>query len=669
MVSVLPLNIKNSLAPTPTQSPQYAISLKTKSNESLDLADPDYIRAIVACMDMNAVLGGAACHYGGPAAFAELMSATHAFAFFKSQKSGKEFFELFNIVNDAGHCENGLYALKAMYNYADLSLNSLKNFRSIKSKLTGHGESHLFPDGVLLSNGPLGSAFPQAQGLAMADALAENQRTTILAISDGASMEGEAKEAFSAIPGFAARGKLNPFICILSDNNTKLTGRIDKDSFSMQGYFSSLKEQGWHVISLENGNDLEACLKAIEEAHSLSTKNPKIPVLIHARTTKGIGTKKTAESSSGGHGFPLKTAAELRGFVSEILNGKELPSEIDSWITELENTTPAASQPGEKIQSGVSKALIAKKAAGLPIVSITSDLQGSTGVKDFQAKFPESTFDVGVAEANMVSVAAGFSKTGYIPVVDTFAQFGVTKGALPITMANLSQSPIIAFFSHTGFQDAADGASHQALSYISMQSSIPNVYVFTLSCSSEAEALVSQALDEFAADRKNGKTPKTYIFFLGRENFPASYKENVSYQLHKSQVLMDTADLHSKKVCILAVGSMVPEAIKASQILQEQKIGVSLLQPSAINHPDLSTIEFYVAKCGGKLLVVEDHQRIGGFASILTQSLKENRLSFELKVLAVNGKFGQSAYSAAELYSKHHLDADHIVQTIKESLL
>jgi transketolase len=669
VVSVKPLEIKNVLASTPTQAPKYAATLQTTAGKKIDVADPDYVRAIVACMNMNAVLGGAACHYGGPAAFAELMSATHALAFSEAKQKGKEFFDLFNIVNDAGHCENGLYALKALYGYADLTFQSLKHFRSITSKLTGHGESHLFPEGVLLSNGPLGSAFPQSQGLAMADKLMGNNRVTIVAISDGAAMEGEAKEAFASIPGFAARDQLNPFICILSDNNTKLTGRIDKDSFSMQGYFKSLTDHGWHVIQLEKGNDLQLCLKTLEEAYTLAVNNPKKPILIHAKTVKGIGTKKTAESSSGGHGFPLKAPAELRAFVTEILNGKSLPPEIDNWIAELESSKASPSQAGEKIQSGVSKALIAKKQEGFPIISVTSDLQGSTGVKDFQSKYPESTFDVGVAEANMVSVAAGFSKAGYIPVVDTFAQFGVTKGALPLTMASLSQSPVIAFFSHTGFQDAADGASHQALSYVAMLASIPNTLVFCLSSSSEAEALVAQAVEEFAKDRKAGRSPKSYIFFLGRENFPATYKENVSYQLHKAQVLFDNADLHSKNICILAVGSMVPEAMRAAQILQEQKVGVSLLNPSIINVPDLDTLELYIAKCRGNVLVVEDHQKLGGFATILAHTLKENRVKFELKTLAVNGKFGQSAYSASELYKKHHMDADYIVQTVKESLL
>src|SRR5690606_12249844 len=136
------------------------------------------------------------------------------------------------------------YALRTVLGYGDLTLETLKGFRSMNSKLTGHGESHLYPEGVLLSNGPLGSAFPQAQGLAVADKLTGNDRVTICSVSDGAGMEGEAKEAFSAVPGLAQKGKLNPFVMLLSDNNTKLGGRIDKDSFSMQGTFEALASQG-----------------------------------------------------------------------------------------------------------------------------------------------------------------------------------------------------------------------------------------------------------------------------------------------------------------------------------------------------------------------------------------------------------------------------------------
>ena len=189
------LSYPNPLAGNPGK-PKFPATVKRADGGSEVVACPVATRTMVALMDMNAVVGGAACHWGGPAALAELMSAIHGIMF-----SASPWHQRFNFANDAGHTENGVYALKANYGFADVTVNDLKGFRSIKSKLTGHGESHLFPDGVMVSNGPLGSSIPIAQGLAMADVLANHKRTTICVISDGAMMEGEAKEAVTAIPG------------------------------------------------------------------------------------------------------------------------------------------------------------------------------------------------------------------------------------------------------------------------------------------------------------------------------------------------------------------------------------------------------------------------------------------------------------------------------------
>src|SRR5438034_10930890 len=133
-----------------------------------------------------------------------------------------------------------------------MTFESLKGFRGIKSKFTGHGESHLNPEGVLLSNGPLGSALPQAQGLAIADKVAKRDRVTVCTVSDGASMEGEAKEAFAAIPGLASKDRVNPFVLVLSDNDTKLSGRITKDAYSMARTFAAMGSLGWNVINVPN---------------------------------------------------------------------------------------------------------------------------------------------------------------------------------------------------------------------------------------------------------------------------------------------------------------------------------------------------------------------------------------------------------------------------------
>ncbi|MCB0406693.1 MAG: transketolase [Bdellovibrionales bacterium] len=666
---IQPISMKTLLAPTPTQPPKYSVTVKNTQGEEVVLADPKATRALVALMDMAAVIGGAASHWGGPSAFAELMAAAHGAMFLDSQAQAKPWTDLYHFVNDAGHCENGLYALKAIYNYADLTIEKLKGFRSIDSVLTGHGESHLFPQGVYLSNGPLGSSLPQAQGLAMADAWAGIKRVTVAAISDGACMEGEAKEALSAIPGFAAKGKLAPFILIISDNNTKLSGRIDSDSYSMNPTFKSLTALGWNVLSLDHAHDLEACYKTFEKARHLVLNQPQQPVAIHAKTIKGYGVQKTAESSSGGHGFPLKKAEELSAFLQEIYGDEKIPQEFIRWIgelVELENKKKSSGSSGqktEKIQVGVASALIRKKQEGLPIVSISSDLPGSTGVADFQKKFPESSQDIGVAESNMISVAAGLSKQGFIPIVDTFSQFGVTKGALPMTMASLSEAPVIAIFSHAGFQDAADGASHQALTYFSMTSSIPHVDVYCLTTSEEADALVGQAVDTFYRKRKNGEVPHTSIFFLGRENFvPTILSENIQYQMGRAQIVFDTSEEKENAVTIVAAGSLIHQAIAAARTLKDGGQGAIVVNPSIINRPDVETLQTCLEKTGGRLVTVEDHQLKGGMGALLLQELVCNEVPVKVRCLGVKEQFGQSAYNAIELYRKHGLDARAIVK-------
>src|SRR5262249_41586347 len=156
----------------------------------------------------------------------------------------------------------------------------------------------------------------------------------------------------------------------------------------------------------------------------------------------------------------------------------------------------------------------------------------------------------------------------------------------------------------------------------------------------EAEALVSQAADEFALAMKNGKTPETYIFFLGRENFPPSYGAK-SYSLGSAQVVRDSA---SPKLVIAAAGALVGQALEAADVLSKKGIEACVINPSAINRPDVKTFRAYLEKCGGRLLTVEDHQLIGGMGSLLSHALLQSGVALKLRSLGVHGEFGQSAY-------------------------
>ena len=662
-----PQSLKSRLAPTPTEAPKYAVTVKNAQGASVTLADPRATRALVALMDVHAVNGGAACHWGGPAAFAEVSAAVHGLMF---ATQGRPWHEAYHFVNDAGHAENGIYAVRALYGFDSMTFETLKGFRSIASKLTGHGESHLNPEGVLISNGPLSSSLPVAQGLAIGEKLAGSDRVTLCLMSDGASMEGEAREAFAAIPGLAAKGRVNPFVMLLSDNDTKLSGRITKDSYSMLPTFESLDDLGWDVRKVEQGHDLQLVYLAVEKAVADAKANPNKPVCIWLKTIKGYGVKSTMENSAGGHGFPLANGEKIVEFVDEIY-AHETPAELKGWAQALRTdweqkeaaklakaavaaaapaATPAApAVKKDKVQAGLAAGAIRAAMKGYPVYSVSSDVQGSTGISTFQ-KATSNFIEVGIAESNMVSTAAGLAKIGFIPIVDTFGQFGVTKGNLPLTMAALSQAPVIAMFSHVGFQDAADGASHQATTYFAAVSAIPHTVVIAPSCAEEAESFMFQAIEHIAHEREAGRDGESVIFFVGRENYPIRWVEGSSYPWGRAQVIQEGSD-----VVLVGSGVLFNKALEAAKILASQGKSATVINNPFINRVDVETIGAAVKKAGGRLVTIEDHQVVGGMGSQVSHALSQAGIAHRVRTLGIPGEFGQSAYTAEELYVKHGL--------------
>ena len=672
--ALAPLSLRTRLAATPTRLPRYSVTIRDAQHRDVVLADPRATRALVALMNVHAVNGGAACHWGGPAAFAEINAALHGLMF---SAQGRPWHEAYHFVNDAGHAENGLYALRANYGFDGMTFETLKGFRSIESKLTGHGESHLNPEGVLLSNGPLGSALPQAQGLALGDRLRGNDRVTLCVVSDGAAMEGEAKEAFAAIPGLAARGRLNPFVLVLSDNDTKLSGRISKDAFSMAPTFAAMAPLGWQVIPVANGHDLKAVYQAVVAGVERARANPAQPVCLHIKTIKGYGVKATEDSASGGHGFPLANGEKIVDFVSEIYGGQP-PEEMLKWAQTLRadweqrdaarkakatDPTAAPEVKKDKVQTGLAKAAVRAAQEGLPVFSVSADVQGSTGMSTFQKSFPDRWIEVGVAEANMISTAVGLAKAGFIPIVDTFAQFGVTKGNLPLTMAALSQSPVVAVFSHVGLQDAADGASHQATTYFAALSAIPKTVVIAPSCAEEAEALLYQALRRYAEDRSCGRDGESVIFFVGRENYPLSWAPGAKYEWGKAQVLRE-----GKDAVLVGCGSLVSKAIEAGEQLSVRGVSATVINNPFINRVDVDTIGAAVQAAQGRLITIEDHQIVGGMGAQVSHALSRAGIPHRTETFGINGEFGQSAYVAEHLYQRHGLTAERLAARAQEWL-
>ncbi|MCE3013258.1 MAG: transketolase, partial [Proteobacteria bacterium] len=215
----------------------------------------------------------------------------------------------------------------------------------------------------------------------------------------------------------------------------------------------------------------------------------------------------------------------------------------------------------------------------------------------------------------------------------------------------------------TGFQDAADGASHQSLTYMSALASIPNTVLVNLATSKEAESYVLEAIQTIATLREKGEHAPSFVFFLGRENFPTETAPGLEYKLGVPQVIEAGTD-----GMIVSTGSLLEEALKAAQMLKEEGKSVSVIHHPFVNRVDGKLFAQMLKKSGSKLVTVEDHQLIAGMGAMLVHSLKIAGAEFTVRSLGVKGEFGQSSYTALELYQKHGLDSLSIVKAVHSLL-
>ena len=310
-----------------------------------------------------------------------------------------------------------------------MTFEDLKGFRSIQSKLTGHGESHLNPEGVLLSNGPLGSALPQAQGLALADNVLKNDRVTICTVSDGASMEGEAKEAFAAIPGLAAKGLLNPSSWSFRTTTPSFPAASPKTPSACTPTFEAMSALGWNVIQVADGNDLATVYLAVERGLQQARANPRAPVCLWVKTIKGFGVKlhdgkrlRRPRFSAGQRRenrrvcqrdlfrrakFPPNWPLGPRALRAD-WEKKEAAKKAKAAVRPVRARGQDGKNPGRPGQRRR-----ARRAGG---ISRLFDFRRRGRVHRHAASsrkaFPDRFCEVGVAEANMISTGAGLAKAG-----------------------------------------------------------------------------------------------------------------------------------------------------------------------------------------------------------------------------------------------------------------
>lgn len=282
------------------------------------------------------------------------------------------------------------------------------------------------------------------------------------------------------------------------------------------------------------------------------------------------------------------------------------------------------------------------------LVVLDADLAGATKTGTFQKAYPDRHFDCGIAEANMINVAAGLSTMGLVPFAATFAMFAAGRAYEQVrNTIGYPHLNVKIGATHGGISVGEDGASHQCCEDFALMRTIPGMTVMCPSDDVEARKMVKAAYEYVGP---------VYIRF-GRAATPVFHSEDYSFQIGKGEVLQDGTD-----VAIIATGIMVPEAIEAGKALAEAGISARVINMATIKPLDEELVLKAAKECG-KIVTVEEHSIIGGLGEAVCGVLSE-QYPVPVKRIGVNDEFGHSGPAAA-LLKQFGLSAENIVAQAK----
>ena len=285
------------------------------------------------------------------------------------------------------------------------------------------------------------------------------------------------------------------------------------------------------------------------------------------------------------------------------------------------------------------------------IIVMDADLGAATKSATFKKFAPERFIDSGIAEANMMGVAAGLATCGKTVLASSFAMFATGRAFEQIR--NSIAYPCLNVkicASHAGISVGEDGASHQCNEDIALMRTLPNMVVINPADAVEAKAAVLEAV------RHEGPV---YVR-LGRLAIPQVFNENYRFTIGKGQVLAEGED-----VTIIATGLMVNEALKAKDILAKQGIGARIVNMATIKPIDKALV-IESAKKTGCIVTAEEHSIIGGLGSAVAEVLSEECPTPLVRV-GVNDTFGESG-PAWELLKKYGLSAENIAKAAASAI-
>jgi transketolase len=537
---------------------------------------------------------------------------------------------------------------------------------------------------VEVSSGSLGQGLGVAVGNALAGKLAGRSYRVYCIMGDGEQQEGSIWESAMA----AGHYKLDNLCAIIDKNDLQIDGRV-VEVMDVEPLAEKYAAFGWNVLTM-NGHDMGEILSAFERAASY----PEHPSVILAHTTKGKGVS-FMENQAGWHGIAPGREQFERAMVD--LATPAVPAERQAAM--LAKAEAHAQLAAAKVEASVPKLHreywwnagasmkvemdptrmgfgrgLETAGADERVVTVHADISGSIKIADFEARHPERknrVFSVGIAEQDMMEVAAGLAKEGLIPVTGTYGVFasGRCWDQIRTTICYSNLNVKIAG-AHGGISVGADGATHQALEEISLMAILPNMRMVAPCDAVETERATLSSLLEIAGP--------VYLRFA-REATPVVTTQETPFKFGAANVVryrgakprfveafetVLASDYRSEKedVSIVACGPMVAEAMRAAGLLKEEfGIEARIVNVHTIKPLDTAAL-VRAAEETGVIVTAEEHQA-GGFGNIVAGAILENRQNHQLPLMleriGVPDCFGLSG-KPWELMQHFGLCAEHL---------
>ncbi|ODS37787.1 MAG: transketolase [Candidatus Altiarchaeales archaeon WOR_SM1_86-2] len=279
------------------------------------------------------------------------------------------------------------------------------------------------------------------------------------------------------------------------------------------------------------------------------------------------------------------------------------------------------------------------------VVVLDADLAVSTQTAEFRDRFRDRFFDVGCAEQNLIGTAMGISYGGKIVFASTYSIFAMRAWEM-IRMACHDGLNIKIVTSHSGLTNAVDGASHQCLEDIALMRVLPNMEVFIPVDAVDTERVIEYCMESHGM---------TYIR-LNREKTPIVFDETHEFEPGVGNIIVGGSD-----ITLIACGTMVDRAIKASKILSKKDISARVINLSSIKPMDKDMV-LKCAKETNAIITIEEHSIYGGLGSAVAEILSE-RFPVKMKIMGVEDKFGQSG-TYEELINFYGLHENNIVENV-----